>query len=100
MNLEEPIPDTGGGDLSEQVEELKKAIQVSFPDDDKLQNWFTYHPPTLDDVDKYKRVRDAGLAFARVIRDDCPPGADATTAIRKVREAVMTANASIACCGH
>ena len=83
MNIQEPIKDP----------ELEKKVMVSVPDDDKVQNWFT------DDVVKYKEVRDAGLALARIIDKHCPESADATTAIRKVREAVMTANAAIACCG-
>ncbi len=91
MNIEQP--------LDGQFAELKEKMQASYPSEDKLQNWFTYHPPTPEDVDRYKKVRDAALDFARVISAECPPGADATTAIRKVREAVMTANAAIACCG-
>ena len=62
-----------------------------------LQNWFTYHSPSADDVLKYKEIRDAALTFARVIDKNCPDSADKTAAFRKIREAVMTANASIAC---
>lgn len=68
--------------------------------DEQLQRWFTYHAPTGADLDAYQRVREAGKAFAKVVRDSCPPGADTTTAIRKVREAVMTASAAIACQGR
>lgn len=64
-----------------------------------LDNWFTHHPPTHDQVRKYEQLREAGRNFAVVIRALCPPGADTTTAIRTVREAVMTANAAIACGG-
>ncbi len=39
------------------------------------------------------------LAFARVIATNCPNGPDKSTAIRKVREPIITANAAIACCG-
>jgi len=62
-----------------------------------LLNWFTYHPPSEEQIPKYNRLRDAALVFARVIQLETPPGPDQTTAIRKVREAVMTANAAIAC---
>lgn len=65
--------------------------------DDELINWFTHHAPKGDQVDRYKAIRDAGLAFARVIHRHAPSCADQTAAIRKVREAVMTANAAIAC---
>ena len=89
MQIEEPIDD----------ERMAKAIEVEVPDDDKIQHWFTYHPPIEGDVLKYKAIREFGLALARCIDDLCPNSADKSAAIRKVREAVMTANAAIACCG-
>lgn len=79
--------------------EREAAMSIEVPTDDKLQNWFTYHKPTEADIPKYLAVREAALSFARVIDANCPDGADKTAAIRKVREAVMTANAAIACCG-
>jgi len=36
------------------------------------------------------------MEFARVIHENCPESPDRTAAIRHLREAVMTANASIA----
>lgn len=62
-----------------------------------LNNWFTYHPPTGDQIEKYAEIRLIALRFAQVILRNTPPSADQTTAIRKIREAVMTANAAIAC---
>jgi len=66
---------------------------------DKLANWFTYHPPTPEEVELYKRIRDAGRHFADVIVECTPGSADQTASLRKVREAVMTANAALACGG-
>lgn len=63
---------------------------------DDLEALFTYHPPTGDQPARYGAIRQAGMELAQVILDCCPPCADRTAAIRKVREAVMTANASIA----
>ena len=40
---------------------------------------------------------DAAKVFASVLLANTPPSADQTAAIRKVREAVMTANQGIAC---
>ncbi len=66
--------------------------------DAELDNWFSYHPPTGPaQPEIYRIIRQAGLGFAATIRNLCPASADTTAAIRKVREAVMTANASIAC---
>lgn len=66
---------------------------------DKLINWFTYHPPQTDDIPRYNAIREAALDFAKVIVKNTPPSADQTAALRKIREAVMTANAAIACGG-
>lgn len=63
----------------------------------KLEELFTYHPPENDEqLRGYKAVRDWGLALAKIICEFTPKGSDQSAAIRKVREAVMTANAAIA----
>lgn len=74
---------------------------------EQLENWFSYHSPvetaynlgiTVEDVARdYERIREAGRVFAQVILELTPTSADQTAAIRKVREAVFTANAAIAC---
>lgn len=89
MNIEEPLRDP----------ELEKRVMVKVPSKQDLDNWFTYHAPTQEDVDKYLRIRSNALAFAKAIQEECPDGPDKSVAIRTVREAVMWANASIACCG-
>jgi hypothetical protein len=63
----------------------------------KIENWFTYHPPKGDQAERYEKVRDAAKEFALVIAKCTPISADQTAALRMIREAVMTANASIAC---
>ena len=57
---------------------------------------FTYHSPTPDQVPKYERLRTAARDFATVLVDCTPSSADQTAALRLLRQAVMTANASIA----
>lgn len=64
-----------------------------------INNWFMYHVPGPDQFPKYAAIREAGKHFAEVIAQNTPRSADQTAAIRKVREAVMTANAAIACRG-
>lgn len=61
-----------------------------------LEHVFTYHPSKEEDIPKYTRIREAAGIFAGVIHEQCPDCADTTSALRKVREAVMTANAAIA----
>lgn len=63
---------------------------------DALAAQFTYHAPIGNQLDRYAAIRAAGWALARVILGNCPRSADRTAAIRKVREACMTANAAIA----
>ena len=57
---------------------------------------FSYHAATPDQVERYQAVRVAARAFAKVILENTLSCPDQTAAIRKVREAVMTANAAIA----
>lgn len=63
----------------------------------EIQNWFTYHPPSHDQTERYTRVRMRALTLAETFLQCAPPSADRTAALRKLREAVMTINAAIAC---
>ena len=67
------------------------------PVGDNMQNWFSYHSPTPEQIEKYASIRKTALVLAQTIHLLCPASADCTAAIRLVRQAVMTANASIAC---
>ena len=62
-----------------------------------LASMFTYHPPKQDQTERYEALRRKALELAVVIVDYCPPSADTTTAIRKLRETLMVANSAIAC---
>jgi len=64
---------------------------------DQLKNWFTFHPPTEGQNEAYRELREKGLELAELIHRVVPESADQSDAIRKVREAVMTANSGIAC---
>jgi hypothetical protein len=64
-----------------------------------LDNWFQYHAPNHTQQKQYETIRAAARHLAGVIIANTPTSADQTAAIRKLREAVMTANASIACDG-
>ena len=63
-----------------------------------IENLFTYHPPADElTVQTYKELREAGKRHALTILRLTPSCPDQTAAIRKVREAVMTGNAAVAC---
>ena len=67
---------------------------------ENLEWWFQYHAPQGDEqLLAYRAIRDAGKEFAKVVLAFSPACADQTVAIRRIREAVMNANAAIACDG-
>lgn len=80
---------TGAGNIQGMVGREKSAEEI-------IAHLFTYHSPNSDTAQRYETVRDAAKHLALVIWKNCPYGADRTAAIRKLREAVMTANAGIA----
>ncbi len=61
-----------------------------------LAREFSYHPPKEGQPERYEEIRAAGRDFAEIVTGECPTSAERTTAIRKIQEAVMWANASIA----
>jgi hypothetical protein len=64
--------------------------------EEKINEMFTYHAPDPNQKVRYQNIREKAKEFARVIYENTPACADQSAAIRLVREAVMTANASIA----
>lgn len=68
--------------------------------EERIENWFVYHPATPDQAAKYEAIRAAGKNLALTIVASAPDSADRNAALRKVREAVATANAAIACGGQ
>jgi hypothetical protein len=61
-----------------------------------LDEVFRYHPPSGNQAARYHVLREAARAFASDVIRWCPAGPDRTAALRLIREALMTANASIA----
>lgn len=65
-----------------------------------VEDVFTFHPPEPDQLVGYTAIRPAAMELVKLILKHVPPCADQQAAIRKVREAVMTANAGIALRGN
>lgn len=63
---------------------------------EQINHWFTYQTPSSVDVENMQAIRDLAGELALLINEVAPDSADKSAAIRKLREAVMTANASIA----
>lgn len=62
-----------------------------------LDKRFDYHPPSTNLVARrHEIVREAAKEFAAVIVDSVPEGREQSSAITKIEEAMMHANAGIA----
>jgi len=64
---------------------------------DDLDNWYAYHAPTPEQVDKYAAIRAKAKELAELFNASAPPSADTTAAHRKLRGTVMAMNLAIAC---
>lgn len=73
----------------------KPRPQLGQPDNEVLAS-FDHHAPNADQIERITVVRTACKAAARDILAVCPHSADRSASIRLLREAMMTANASIA----
>lgn len=57
---------------------------------------FTYQPASEEQLKQYQAIREAARNFATVLFENSPRCADQVVAFRRIREAVMNANAAIA----
>lgn len=64
-----------------------------------LNHWFTHHPPAGDQVARYQELRQKAREFAQCVDDLCGVTLESGQAMLLLRQAVMMANASIACNG-
>lgn len=65
-----------------------------------LDHIFKYHAPTPETLKAYTAIREGAKAFAMVLVENTPQGADQAAALRLLREASMTANAAVALGGR
>lgn len=61
-----------------------------------INNVFSYHAPKGDQAQRYEALRAAGGNLARLVDSSCPDSREKSTALTKIQEAIMWANASIA----
>lgn len=81
---------------SEAHRHSKSADLRSFTQDE-MDNWFSYHAPTPEQIIAFGEIRTAGKIFAETVNRHVPASADKTAAMREIRGAVMTANLAVAC---
>lgn len=69
-------------------------------DEAKIDRWFSrINPRRKDHDDAYEAIRDAARQLSLTILKNSPPCADQSDAIKKVREARLTAYEAIRCSG-
>lgn len=87
--------------LAETMTELIVGNKGELSPEEKtlLKSWFTPQTTTSKQQARHQMIRGFGWELAEAIMRNVPNGPDRSAALRKVREAVMTANAGIACGG-
>lgn len=68
--------------------------------EEKVNDVVSYHKPDEAGIAAITNVREATKTLILAIVKNCPASADRSAAIRKAREAMMTANASIVVTQH
>ena len=63
---------------------------------ERLDNDFTYHAPTPDQIERYQQIREGAKAFATLIMQLTPSSAEQTLSKRAIETAVFWANSAIA----
>lgn len=62
----------------------------------RIENDFTYHAPTPEQVQRYTQLREAAKQFALLIVDLTPYSREQSLALTELERSVMFANAAIA----
>lgn len=61
----------------------------------EINEQFKYHAPSIGQVERMNAMRETAKLLATLILEVCPHTPDRSVALRKLRECIMTANASI-----
>lgn len=62
----------------------------------RVDSDFKYHPPKPGQPVRYEQIRESARVLAHTIVELVPPGREQSTALTRLEEAVMHANAGIA----
>jgi hypothetical protein len=65
-------------------------------DDREIEEIFSYHPPNEQQRETYEQINQAYIQCAKTIAPLLPDGPGKTAAIRKLADARMASNASVA----
>lgn len=89
--FQNPVPSTQYADAGCAAQTVRPLST-----DETVDKIFTYQSARFEQLPKYEAIREAAKYFAKVILKNTQYGVDRQIAIMKLREAVMSANASIA----
>lgn len=70
--------------------------EVSYSMLERIESDFSYHAPKDDQAERYELLRSAGRALALDILANTPASREQSSALTKLEEAIMHANAAIA----
>ena len=62
----------------------------------RVDNDFTYHPPTVIQPEIYESIRTIARTYAHYLIDNCPQSRELSLAITNLEEVVFWANAAVA----
>ncbi len=62
----------------------------------QINNTFTYHSPTTEQIAIYAVLRDMGRNMALYLNEVCPESREKSLAITRLQECIQMANAAIA----
>lgn len=65
-------------------------------DVDRIKNNFSYHEPTVAQIELYSQIRNEAKNFAYRINDLCPDSREKSLAMTYLEQTVMWCNAAIA----
>jgi hypothetical protein len=75
--------------------DFTRATELNTHTEQEIDDAFTYHPWTNEQMEAGTKIREALAAGVKAIVACAPPCPDRSAAIRKLREARMDANSAI-----
>jgi len=69
---------------------------IKIAETQQIKHNFTYHPPKVEQVEKYNDIRNRMKLLALFINETCPSSRERSLAITALENAVFWANAAIA----
>jgi len=91
LMAKEPEHDPGPHENKHPGPDLRSFSQA------EIDNWFTYHAPTPEQVTAYHEIRTAAKIYAATVNRHVPACADKNAAMREIRGSIVAANLAIAC---